>query len=467
MRIVAGAGALFAEVMALALALAVAVAVAVPGVAGAQEQEATNLLRAEQRPRLDLSVHVGADRTDNVRRTSSNQESDTLGIVGVNMDISRQFSRGSLYANGSLDRVEYLESDYRGRQFGAADVQAIIGGADQVLRWNVRDTYGQLQSDPFVTTTAENLDSVNYFTTGPELNFAPSSVARLLLNGAYSRADYRLGQYDSQSLQAGLAYTREISGANNEFSVRASYQSVGFETETSSTRDYASAIAVARYQFGAARMGGYFDLGYTNIDQQPGPSRGEPIIAIELQRIISPSLTAFVRATEGVSSSLDRLRESVGVGGGARGSPGGGGAADGLSTAAVFKRRDLAAGWRWQRVRTSMAADLHRLTEAYPDSLILNRHIYGARVYFSRQMRPTLTLDFEGNFDREHFTNQGGRISELSGVLSLSKRVGRRLSIAANFRAFSRQGANGSFGEYDENRYGIRFNYIIFASGVE
>ncbi len=436
-------------------------------VANGQEQDVNALMGADQRPRLDLSIHAGADRTDNVRRTQTNEQSDTLGVVGVIMDISREFSSGALYANGNLDRVEYFESDYQGRQFGSADVLAVIGGPDRLLRWNVRDTYGQLQSDPFVTTTAENLDSVNFFSTGPELKFAPSAITRLLLTGTYSRADYRLGPYDSQSLEAGLAYIREISGPTNSFSIRTSYQSVGFENETTSTRDYASAIAVMRYQFGAARMGGYFDLGYTNIDQQPGPSRGEPIIAVELQRIISPSLTAYLRATQGVSNSLDRLRENVSEANGSLGSPGGGGAADGLATAAVFKRRDIAAGWRWQRVRTSMTADLHRLSESYPDSPVLNRTISGIRVDVSRQVRPTVTLYIEGNFDRQHFTNQGGNVKELSGAVSLSKRVGRRLSIAANARAFSRRGASGSLGEYDETRYGLRFNYIVLASGAE
>src|SRR6202047_3565319 len=132
-----------------------------------------------------LAADTGLIYTDNVTRTQ-NGSGDTLALLGLVGDISGQRPRFDYRLASDIALVKYLRSTYQTQPFGyldgSGDLWIVPGG----FSWTGREKYTPPGINPFAPVTPDNLESINYPSTGPRLTLRPTLRNTLTLNGTYS-----------------------------------------------------------------------------------------------------------------------------------------------------------------------------------------------------------------------------------------------------------------------------------------
>src|SRR5205085_913111 len=133
--------------------------------------------------------YLAADRgliySDNVTRVQ-NGSGDTLALLGLVGDASREGPRLDYRLASDLALVKYLSSHYQTQPFGYLDGTGAIWLVPGSFSWTGRETYTQAVIDPFAPVTPDNLEGLNYVTTGPRFTLRPTLRTTVTLNGTYS-----------------------------------------------------------------------------------------------------------------------------------------------------------------------------------------------------------------------------------------------------------------------------------------
>src|ERR1700726_3341413 len=128
-----------------------------------------------------LEADTGLIYSDNVAR-AQNGSGDTLALLGLVANASRDGPRIDYRLTSDLALVKYLRSSYQTQPFGYLDGTGNLWIVPGFFSWTGRETYTQTVIDPFVPVTPDNLESLNYVTTGPRFTLRPT----LTLNCTYS-----------------------------------------------------------------------------------------------------------------------------------------------------------------------------------------------------------------------------------------------------------------------------------------
>ncbi len=113
------------------------------------------------------------------------------------------------------------------------------------VRWNFQDTFNQAIVDPVVALTPDNQQSINYFTTGPQIDLNVGSSTRLTLRADYSVVNSssdasQADDLDSERYAGDMTLTHDISNASNLY-LLVEAQEIDFKDETA--LDYDSDLA--------------------------------------------------------------------------------------------------------------------------------------------------------------------------------------------------------------------------------
>ena len=289
------------------IALALAANIAVAWCAQAQSNNEYDNASTATNTVLDLKV--GATRSDNVRRTADNEVEDTLATIGLVADIAREGTRLDYSLESDLAWTEYLDDSYDGLPVGYLDGIAKIAIVPERFRWEFRDTFDQAIVDPLDPLTPDNVQSVNYFTTGPEVDLPLTASIRFTLG-----ADYSIVTSSSDSLQATdldserysglLMLIDEISTISNVY-VSADTQHIDFED--SGNADYDSTTYNLGYRAKGSRTTLLATAGYTDIGGDSDASGGW-VGRFELGRRVSPASTLSVYAAREIGDATNMFR---------------------------------------------------------------------------------------------------------------------------------------------------------------
>ena len=132
-----------------------------------------------------LEADTGLIYTDNVTRVQ-NGSGDTLALLGLVADTSRQGPRVDYRLASDIALVKYLRSSYQTQPFGYLDGTGDFWIVPGFFSWTGRETYTQTIIDPFAPVTPDNLEAINYVTTGPRFTLRPTLRTTVTLNGTYS-----------------------------------------------------------------------------------------------------------------------------------------------------------------------------------------------------------------------------------------------------------------------------------------
>src|ERR1700752_5155797 len=120
-----------------------------------------------------LGVDAGVIYSDNVYLRSGGP-GDTLAMLGLVGDASRQGTRLNYRVDSDIALVKYLHSEYQTQPFGYFDGAASLESVPGIFSWLGRETYNQTAIAASPPIPPDNLEAINYITTGPRLTLRPT-----------------------------------------------------------------------------------------------------------------------------------------------------------------------------------------------------------------------------------------------------------------------------------------------------
>jgi hypothetical protein len=422
-----------------------------------------------------LAADGGVIYTDNVQRTSSGT-GETLLMVGLSGDTSRQGTRLDYHLASNLALVKYLSSTFPTRPTGYLDGLASLKIVPGLFSWIVRDTYSQVQINLYAPVTPENLVSINNITTGPRFTLTPTlrTTVRLdvlysYLNTSSASPDYV--NFDNHRYGGDLRIERAFSEAASLY-LKGHYEKVDFKDQTTNN-NFSIGSAEAGYQLTNGRTVLDFSGGYSRLRvydvlgsvEGIGGSRetltteefDEPIWRVEISRLITPTQRVALSASQQFTDAASAFRlgfdQSVPTI-----------APPQLATGNAFKQRLARADWFIQGTRTVLDLSLVALRERYLIETVNDRDSEIASAQLTRQLSPVLGWHIGVSYERNQqvgapapgVSTQSSKV--VNAITDLNWQVGERLAMRFIY-AYSRQS-----GAYTDNQIGVLASWALSGS---
>jgi hypothetical protein len=409
-------------------------------------------------PTADVNLTVY--ETDNARRTPTGGVDDTVVSPGFTIDTVHQGQNLTYLAAGDIDYLEYLHNTYQGQVYGSFDGEATVSAVPHHVDWLFRESVDKLLVDPTVTETLTNIQTYNYFTTGPRLSLQFGQRTDLSVEGTYSRLDSLnspnltagIPDLDSTRTGANVALTRAFSDSSRS-SLNLRTEKIDYSDATVREADYRDDEASISYNSRVARTTLAIEAGATRITQHGQGATGLLARAAMQRRMSSSQILklSFMRQT---ADAADIVRYDFGLALAPGQTP--------LLLAAHDPLVDttVSVGWQFEKPRTRIGIDVYRMQERYTISTNLNRALWGSDAYYERRLTPTVSLKVLAQYFRESYQGEPLDDHEIDTSVSLNWRPTRRLRITFRADRYDRSGQGATL-TFTENRIGVRFGYDV------
>jgi hypothetical protein len=418
-----------------------------------------------------LDLDAGVAYTDNALLTATDRMSTGIGSAGFDVDYNRIGSMLDVAAVGDVDWLQYFDNAYPARPYGNFNGVALWGHPTDLFQWLVQETFGDGLANPLAAPTLDELENINYFTTGPYLNLNFSPTERLSFYGLYSDTAYQTTPYDFQTYDGGAVFNHELSASSslslqvdsalndfNDTGVAAPGDATGVATS-----NYDMSTAEVIYNVASARTRMSAGAGYT-LEDYESPQTGSPLLSLDLTHRVSPSSTLFVHAHDEYLTYGQEIRSEFAA---PTGAPLLAPAFPGAASAAPLKDRLVSAGWNFQEGRTSFSLSGTLDQQLYAQQTLFDGHIQTLSASVQRQVRPTLSLSLQAYGNHETYGNVDGTLTSSVVNLSLTKkfdRVGLVIFAQRTHQVSTSPDAAAlglGLGTYTEDRVGLNVTYDL------
>ncbi len=419
---------------------------------------------AQQPGGFNFGVDAGIGESDNITLVESNKVSQTLAIADLDFSLKQKGSRLDTDVVGDFTYLDFLQNAYGSEVLGHLSGAARYAIVPESLTWTLQDNWGQAQLSPFAALVPTNQENVNYVTTGPDWYARLGGTNFLDVGARYSRADYGTTPIGNDRLLGSLQFGHEIS-ARSSVSLNVSVERVLYENTVLNT-NYDLSNAYGRYELHGARTDLSFNLGVNKVAQN-GVSHSGLATELELSRKVSDAAKITVtagRELTDASAGFNSLQSNNGFNAVNVNSVVG--SAPAAVTSSIFLREYVAAGWSYERHRTSFG-----LSARWEKNKYVNQPLYdGARNRFDinieRRLTHALTAQLFGNiyqnrYDHDQFLASHTGYTDQDGLygLSFTLREGRGLEVRLRYDHMSREISDGSGTGYGENRVFLTIGY--------
>jgi hypothetical protein len=407
-------------------------------------------------PLLTYGADVGIGETDNVTLVPTNKVSQTIATADVDFAVREQSRLLDVNAVGDFSDLDYLQNAYGNQLIGRFDGQGQIAIIPDRLTWVLRDDFGDATVDAFTPVTPNNLQYVNFVSTGPNLYLRLGGTGFINATARYSEADYETSPFNSSralaTLSAGLQLSAASSVSLNGGTERVMFQNTELNTDFDRTSVY------GRYEAHGARTDLGVNLGATTIDEQ-GRSTTGGLGRLDLSRQLSPAarlnFTAGRELTD-ASSSFSTQQ----------------GGAIGLITIAPtpltsnsYLSTYASLGWQYVRNRTTFGLTAHWERDRYPGAQQYDLTSEGGELLITRQLTPAFSAQLMGRLYKMDYIHASvipnfGSPEYEQGLVgaALAWRQGRWLEIKLRYDHDSYTVATGDTG-YRANRLFLTVGY--------
>jgi len=345
---------------------------------------------------LNYGVDAGVAETDNVTLVSSHTVSQTIAIADLDFDFKQQTRLLDADVKGNFSYLDYLEHAYDRQLLGRFDGSGRFAIIPERLTWVLQDDFGQSVLDPFTPTTPNNLENVNYFSTGPDLALRVGSTGFFNASGRYARTSYATSPFNSNRLQGSLAWGLQLS-ARSTVSLNADTERVLFENTLLNT-DFDRTNAFVRYTLQGARTEFSADLGATRINQSNDSTSGA-LAKVELSRKLS---SAAKLTLSGGHILTDASTSFSSLQGGAIGVVG---TAPAAVTSDSYTSDYASAGWQYQRGRTTLGLSGRWEKDNYAAQPQLDVTRSGAEFKAARQVTRSFDAELLGRYYKTDYAH--------------------------------------------------------------
>jgi hypothetical protein len=345
---------------------------------------------------LNYGVDAGVAETDNVTLVSSHTVSQTIAIADLDFDFKQQTRLLDADVKGNFSYLDYLQHAYDRQLLGRFDGSGRFAIIPERLTWVLQDDFGQSVLDPFTPTTPNNLENVNYFSTGPDLAVRVGATGFLNASARYARTSYGTSPFNSNRLQGSLAWGLQLS-ARSTISLNADTERVLFQNTVLNT-DFDRTNAFVRYTLQGARTEFSADLGATRISQSNDSTSGA-LAKVELSRKISSAAKLTLSGGHiltDASTSFSSLQSgAIGVVG----------TAAAAVTSDSYTSNYATAGWQYQRGRTTLGLSGRWEKDNYAAQPLLDVTRSGGELRAARQVTRAFNAELLGRYFKTDYAH--------------------------------------------------------------
>ena len=407
---------------------------------------------------------AGAIYTDNVYLVPDGPGAP-LALVGLLADTSREGPRLDWRLDSNIALVKYLKSQYSTQLFGYLDGEAHLKIVPGLFSWYARNSFQQVAITPYAPLTPDNLESVNYLTTGPRFTLQPTLRTTVTLDGIYSymSTSSQSPSYvnlDNHRYGGDLNISRAFTSTTSAY-LSGAYNKVEFK-DTTLNDNFTQAVAFAGLSFQDARTVANLSAGYGKVRVTKLVTQQSVIGVIEhteeqapsgvmwdasLSRLISPTQRVTLRANQQITDlpNLFQLNYDQAVPSTVPIQ---------IANAEPFTQRIYGASWRFEENRTALQFDLYDARYTYEKTPKNNRTSRAVSGLFARRLSPVLSWDIGASYWHDAF--ETSTLKTFNFLTSLRWQVGQRVS-ARFFYAHTTTSPNG----YKENQIGIIAGYAL------
>jgi hypothetical protein len=400
---------------------------------------------------FDVSLNLGVEHTDNVQRTAVNEESQDVGVAGLQLEINSKRPRLVTDVSGNLEYKDYLDDAFDSELVGGVDASLDFAFIPQHLHWVVEDNFGQIANQRQLADTPDNRQNVNYLSTGPDITFSMGGRTALKLSGRYGDAYYENTPEDNQSLGGSVALIRRVAD-KAAWSVNASTTEVEYDEDELFAK-YRLNNGYLRYEAEGSRTTFSADAGYTEVESDGDKVSDGPLFRVELSRAVATrSRVGFQAGTE-FTTPGEAFRRNQTVAGIQTT-----GADDGLPITDPYQLDYAYLTFSTLWTRGSLVATLNARNEEHEIVTQQDRDIRGASLQVTRRLTPRVSADLGGFYDKEEFVNTDVDFDEWNVTLGVTWLLGRGFSL--NVRLDHLEGSSDDgLRDYEENRGYIGIAY--------
>jgi len=183
-----------------------------PGFAASTAEASTSGV-ASKPVALTYGVDAGVAESDNVTLVSTGKVSQTMAVADADFDFKQQSRRLDVDAKGNFTYLDYLQGAYSSQLIGRFDGLAHLALIPERLVWVLQDDFGQAALDAFTPVTPNNLENVNYVSTGPDVALRLGASSYVNASVRYARAQYATSPFQQQSAAGQLRLGTAAIGA--------------------------------------------------------------------------------------------------------------------------------------------------------------------------------------------------------------------------------------------------------------
>ena len=405
-----------------------------------------------QQAEIGWGVSAGVEHTDNVGRVTDNEESDTIGNVGLQLNLRRE-GRLQLGVGADLQYRKYFDDSFDEELTGFFNGTAVYEFIPERFSWFAQNSFGQTLIDARAVDTAGNRQNTNVFSTGPDIRLPLGSRSEVLIQGRWIDASFDDSDTDNERLTGSLSLIRNLS-ATSYVSLNGSATRVEYgEVPPNSNYDINSVYV--GYGIEGARTKLALTAGRT-AQHDFGESTDGPLFSLSVSRQISPRSTlSFVAGTNLVDTLDSFMRDFEG------GSPDAG-TSDAVVARDVYQEDylSLRLDLKGDRNAYGLSADWSQEEHERDATLDRERLRFNARI--SRQLTQKLSASLDGSWNTEDFAGSGIDFDEWSVGAGLNWNFAQGFTLGLRADRFEGSGGTptgNGVRDFVENRYSLTVSY--------
>lgn len=397
----------------------------------------------EKEERLGVSFELGAERSDNILRSNSDEQTETIALAILGLDIATDRRRVDARLSTDLQYRDYLDTELESEIAGGAIGYLDLSFIPERFSWITEDNYGQIAKTRQVVDRPDNRQQMNYFTTGPDFRLPLGQRAALQLSGRWADTYMEDSNADNEATFADISLFRQLTDRSS-ISIGAGTSETEFDDPT--FPNFKTRQATAGFRWQAPRTSVALDGGYLEYDQEGAPDVSDFVmVRVDLTRQVTARSRVQVNAGTKPSSDGESFRRDqsiIGIGDGPEAAQ---------ASGDFFRVDDAYVLWTtdWERTALSWVASFRR--EEHEVFNTLDREQLRGQIGLSRELSPSIDLEVMGGYLQEERTLTGFQFDDWYAATELKWDFARRFSAKLRLDHFV-GGSDDGTRDYTENR---------------
>jgi hypothetical protein len=393
---------------------------------------------------------LGAAYTDNIDRLDSGGRDETIAQGGMSLAIAETSRRIDADVRSSLTYYDYIDDTYESDLVGAVDALIDLNVVEGRVQWLTQETFGRTLFDPFQPARPENLENLNYLTTGPTIVLFQGVRNDSGVDLRYSWVNYETRPFDNETANARFWIGRDIR-RDHRLSINFELAETEFDNG-GLTPDYERRSAFLRYEVDSGRNQLEIDVGVTEQEILSQTDDGV-MFAVAWTRQISASSQFFLNLTRQFADQANVFRyrqdisrdiDSIG---------------DLTENGSPFLLNSIDVGYSATGERTIFSISAGASDQEFETQGRLDREDLRIDLFARRNLTRRLFTSIDLRFHKRELPNIARDDETRSASLSVGFQLSAAFDLTFRYTRIS-QDSTTVTNKYEENRGDLTLNYI-------